>query len=94
MREAAALEVTLRLTAASRDGAILQAAMNDQQAGSCALAPGAWTTCRFKVPAAGVRVGVNQLVLTSTTSVTPGGDARERRELAFSTQGGTLRILR
>jgi hypothetical protein len=94
MGEAAALEVTLRLAAASGDGAILQAAMNDQQAGSCALAPGAWTTCRFKVPVAGVRVGVNQLVLTSTTSVTPGGDARERRELAFSTQGGTLRILR
>jgi hypothetical protein len=94
MSDAVRIEAAVRLSPASATGATVQASMNEWQAGSCELAPNAWTTCRFTVPADRVRAGVNRLTLTSTTSVAPDGGVGERRELAFSTQGGTLRILR
>jgi hypothetical protein len=94
IRQPATIEFTIRLSPASPEGAVGHATMNDGPVGVCTVPAGAWTTCRFTAAAALVRQGINHFTLASTTTVAPWADPGEQRELAFSTRGATLRILR
>ncbi len=92
---ATALDVRWLLRPAHSEGATIEASIVGQSAGACPLPAGRWTECRIRIPAELTRAGVNRLTLTSTTVVEP--DARrssDPRQLAFESEGGTIRSVR
>ena len=90
METAAAMRFILPLRAAHADGATIRASLNGADVGTCALPKGAWTECRITADAARTRSGINELTLTSDTIAA--GREGDRRELAFVTQAGRVRV--
>jgi hypothetical protein len=92
METAQPVRMTLRLRAANADGATIQAAINGTAIASCALPLGTWTDCRFDLPEASIRAGVNQLTLNADT-ISPSSDRpSDARELAFAMQASRVHV--
>jgi len=85
------MRLLLRVRPASAAGATLRASINGGEVGSCALPAGEWTDCRLTAPAANMRDGLNELVLSSDT-IAPADRPGDPRELAFVMQAGRVRI--
>jgi hypothetical protein len=91
-----ALDLEMTLGAAHESGAGVAAAINGRSAGTCALAPGQRTDCRFRMPAEALRSGLNFLTLVVDRAVLPSPETvkREPRELAIALYGGRVRSVR
>jgi hypothetical protein len=92
MEKAAPVRMLLHLRPAHRDGATIQATINGTPLASCAVPAGAWTDCRFEIPEAAARTGINQLILRGDTVSPPAERPGDPRELAFVMQASRVRI--
>ncbi|HYE89182.1 MAG TPA: hypothetical protein VEA16_22680, partial [Vicinamibacterales bacterium] len=92
MNRQAHVRLMLRMRAASKDGATVQAAINGAELPACTLPAGAWTDCPFVIDEAAIQTGINQLTLTADT-VSPAADRPgDARELSFVMQASRVRI--
>jgi hypothetical protein len=92
MEQAKPVRMLLRVRAANAKGAIIHASANGAPLPACSLPAGQWTDCRFDLPTAAAREGINQLTLTADT-VSPTADRPgDPRELAFAMQASRVRI--
>ena len=80
-----------RMRAAHVNGARIQAQVNGQAVAGCTLAPASWTNCRLDLPEAALRLGINELVLTSDSLAAPADHPGDTRELAFVLQPSRIR---
>jgi len=86
------VRLTLRLRAASANGATLQATANGASIGSCAVPADAWTDCRFTIGEPATQVGINQLALTAETMSSSADRPGDPRELSFVMQASRVRV--
>ena len=92
MEKPADVRMILRLRAANTKGATIQASINGAALPSCALPGGAWTDCRFRLPATSIRSGINELSLNADTMSPSADRPGDARELAFVMQASRVRV--
>jgi hypothetical protein len=92
MEQPAPVRLLLHLRPAHANGATVQAAINGTSVASCTIPAGAWTDCRFELPEAVLRSGVNQLTLSADTRSSSTDRPGDSRELAFAMQASRVRV--
>jgi hypothetical protein len=87
-----AVRVTLRVSAANRNGTTLRFEWNGRPVATCAVPAGTWTDCQATIAAADVVPGINAARILADSILEPEARHAETRELAFKIQGAWIRF--